>query len=290
MECPAPLRPLVAGSTWRRGVFLLLGGVLALPYALLGVAFAQMFTTPGPPRLLVLVLLVPAATIAVVPIFLGGSRALEIAAVRGLLGVDVPEPMPGHRLDRETRLRAALWIGLHLTSGALVVAALFSAVPMALAFIAAQAGVDVGITGAERFGPFDGRDGGWLTLVGVLVLVALGYAVAGLGALAASMAPALLGPASAERIAALEGWPNATGWLGNCTTRSATRSPSPPSRPVPLARCSTATRSSSAGRWPPSRRPVGGRWTISTTCSGCSGRPANHRSPLPSGPCPTWTN
>ncbi|MCZ7420743.1 histidine kinase [Verrucosispora sp. WMMA2121] len=204
MDCPAPLRPLVAGSTWRRGVFLLLGGVLALPYALLGVAFAQLFTNPGPPRLLVLVLLVPAAGIAIVPIFLGGSRALEIAAVRGLLGVDVPEPMPGHRLDRETRLRAALWIGLHLTSGALVVAALFSVVPMALAFIAAQAGMDVGISGAERFGPFDGGDTGWLALLAVLVLAALGYVVAGLGALAASMAPALLGPASAERIAALE--------------------------------------------------------------------------------------
>ncbi|GIJ19763.1 sensor histidine kinase [Micromonospora lutea] len=200
----AALRPLVAGTTWRRGVFLLLGGVLALPYALLGVAFAQLFVSSGAPRPLVMVLLVPAAAIAVVPIFLGGSRALEIAAVRGLLGVELPEPLPGRRLDRETRLRAALWIGLHLTSGALVVAALFSAVPMALAFIVAQAGVDVGITGAERFGPFDGGDSGWLTLVGVLVLVALGYVVAGLGALAASMAPALLGPASAERIAALE--------------------------------------------------------------------------------------
>ncbi|MEV2241251.1 histidine kinase [Micromonospora sp. NPDC049891] len=204
MDPRAPLRPLVAGSTWRRGVFLLLGGVLALPYALLGVAFGQLFATSGAPRLLVLVLLVPAATIAVVPIFLGGSRALEIAAVRGLLGVDLPEPLPGHRLDRETRLRAALWIGLHLTSGALVVTALFSAVPMALAFIVAQAGVDVGMTGAERFGPFDGGDTGWLALLAVLVLAALGYVVAGLGALAASMAPALLGPASAERIAALE--------------------------------------------------------------------------------------
>ncbi|GIJ06807.1 two-component sensor histidine kinase [Micromonospora andamanensis] len=204
MDPRAPLRPLVAGSTWRRGVFLLLGGVLALPYALLAAAFAQLFTTSGAPRLLVLMLLVPAATIAVVPVFLGGSRALEIAAVRGLLGVDLPEPLPGRRLDRETRLRAALWIGLHLTSGALVVAALFSAVPMALALIAAPTGVDVGLTGAERFGPFDGGDTGWLALVAVLVLAAFGYVVAGLGALAASMAPALLGPASAERIAALE--------------------------------------------------------------------------------------
>jgi signal transduction histidine kinase len=38
----------------------------------------------------------------------------------------------------------------------------------------------------------------------VAILVGLGYAVAGLGALAASMAPVLLGPSQGERIAALE--------------------------------------------------------------------------------------
>ncbi|WP_281943929.1 hypothetical protein [Micromonospora sp. AKA38] len=38
------------GSTWRRAVFLLLGGVLALPYALLVVAFAQLLTSTEVPR------------------------------------------------------------------------------------------------------------------------------------------------------------------------------------------------------------------------------------------------
>lgn len=196
--------PLVAASTWRRGVFLLLGGVLALPYVLLAVAFAQMLSRSDVPRPLVLALLGVAATIAAVPVFLDGPRALEIAAARTLLGVDLPDPAPGHAADRETRLRSALWIGLHLISGGLVVAALFSAVPMALAFIGQQFGLDTQMTGGDRFGPLDGRDTGWLTVAGVGVLVALGYAVAGLGALAVSMAPVLLGPAPAERIAALE--------------------------------------------------------------------------------------
>ncbi|GIJ79276.1 Histidine kinase [Micromonospora phaseoli] len=204
MNPRAALRPLIAGTTWQRGVFLLLGGVLAVPYGVLAVTFAQLFGSPEVPWPLVFVLLVPATVIAVVPVFLRGSRALEIAAVRGLLGVDLPEPVPGRRLDRETRLRAALWIGLHLLSGGLVVAALFSAVPLALGFILAQTGVDVGITEQDGFGPLDGRDTGWLSVAGVLVLIGLGYAVAGLGALAASMAPTLLGPAPAERIAALE--------------------------------------------------------------------------------------
>ncbi|WP_074317084.1 histidine kinase [Micromonospora cremea] len=200
----AALAPLVAGSTWRRGVFLLLGGVLALPYALLAVTFAQLLTGAEIPRSLVFALLVIALVIAVVPLLLDGSRALEIAAVRALLGVDLPDPAPGHRGDRDTRLRSALWIATHLTIGALVMVALITAVPMALAFIAQQFGIGADLVSRERFGPLDGRDTGWLTLTGVVLLVGLGYAVAGLGALAGSMAPVLLGPTPAERIAALE--------------------------------------------------------------------------------------
>ncbi|MEV6372585.1 sensor histidine kinase [Micromonospora musae] len=199
-----PLAPLVAASTWRRGVFLLLGGVLVLPYVLLVVAFRQVLTGPPIPRPLVLVLLVIAVLIAGVPLLLNGSRALEIAAARALLGVDLPDPAPGHRTDRETRLRAALWIATHLIVGGLLTFALLSTVPMSLAFIAQQFGVGAELVRDERFGPLDGRDTGWLTLTGVLLLVGLGYAVAGLGALAATMAPVLLGPAQAERIAALE--------------------------------------------------------------------------------------
>ncbi|MET8230231.1 histidine kinase [Micromonospora sp. NPDC005298] len=204
MSVRAALAPLIAGTTWRRGVFLLLGGVLALPYGVLAVTFAQLLTDSTIPRPLVYALLVIAALIAVVPLLLDGSRALEIAAVRALLGVDLPDPAPGHRGDRESRLRSALWIATHLIVGALVVIALFSALPMALAFIAQQFGVGAELTSQERFGPLDGRDSGLLTLTGVALLVGLGYAVAGLGALAVSMAPVLLGPAQAERIAALE--------------------------------------------------------------------------------------
>ena len=86
----------------------------------------------------------------------------------------------------------------------MVLFAAISALPMALAFIAQQFGVDTELASRRRFGPLDGRDRGWLTLTGVLLLVGLGYAVAGLGALAGSMAPVLLGPSQAERIAALE--------------------------------------------------------------------------------------
>ncbi|MFB9239783.1 sensor histidine kinase [Plantactinospora siamensis] len=200
----AVFAPLVSGSTYRRAVFLLLGGVLALPYALLAATFAQMLTRSDVPRAAVVPLLAAGAVIAGTPVFLAGSRALEIAAARALLDVDLPDPPPGRPLDRESRLRAALWIATHLTIGGLVMFALISVFPMALVFVAQQFGLGRSALGDQRFGPFDAHDGGWLALLGVATLVALGYAVAGLGALARSMAPVLLGPSQDERFAALE--------------------------------------------------------------------------------------
>ncbi|WP_197675808.1 sensor histidine kinase [Micromonospora auratinigra] len=203
MKGPVVVRPLVRASTWRRAVFLLLGGVLALPYGLLAATFAQMLTRGEVPRTIVFVLVAVGAGIATVPVFLGGSRALEIAAARALLDVDLPAPVVGQRIDRETRLRAALWIAMHLVTGGAVMFAAISALPMALVFIVHQFGVGLGpaYSGA---GPLVELHPAVATLTGVVVLVALGYAVAGLGALAASMAPVLLGPSQGERIAALE--------------------------------------------------------------------------------------
>ena len=49
MICVA-LAPLVRGSTYRRGVYLLLGGAVLLPYVLLGVAFTRLLAAPGEVR------------------------------------------------------------------------------------------------------------------------------------------------------------------------------------------------------------------------------------------------
>ncbi|GIF65542.1 histidine kinase [Asanoa ishikariensis] len=193
------IRVLVVGSTYRRGVYLLLGGVIALPYALLTVVFVSMLTSEDVPKPATWLLILVSALIAVTPAFLPGTRAVEIVAARGLLGVDLPDPTG--RADRETTLRGALWFGLHLAFGALVGLALFSALPMALVFVFQWfAGGSISRTGL----PFPGWHPAGLTAIGIVLLVLLGYAVAGLGALAAQLAPTLLGPSPAERIAALE--------------------------------------------------------------------------------------
>jgi signal transduction histidine kinase len=185
------LGPLASGSTYRRGVHLLLGGVLLLPYVLLGVAFVGLWRS-GQPRGVILFLLVVTAVIAAVPAFLRATRTLQTVAARALLGVDLPDPVADPPA-LEARLRSALWFATHLVAGGAVGFALLVTLPMALVFIA---GFEV--EALPEVAPI------WLSLLGVALLVALVYAVAGLGALAAMMAPVLLGPSPAERIAALE--------------------------------------------------------------------------------------
>ncbi|MFD0737222.1 sensor histidine kinase [Planotetraspora mira] len=199
--------PLVSGTTYRRGVHLLLGAVLLLPYVLVGAAFAQLLTAPQMPLQLTLLVLAVALVVAAVPPFLRGTRALEIVAARSLLGVCLPDPPATAEPVREagdTRLRAALWFTLHLTIGGLVAALLLVPLTTAVLFIGQHLGIGGESLAGLRLGPLDEHDSGWLALLGAVMIVCVGYAVAGLGALAAIMAPVLLGPSPAERIAALE--------------------------------------------------------------------------------------
>jgi signal transduction histidine kinase len=189
----AVVAPLVRGSTYRRGVHQLLGGVILLPYILLGVAFVQLFRVADLPLGAILVLAAVAALIAVTPAFLDGTRAVEIVAARGLLDVDLPDPVA--RADRESRLRSALWFALHLLFGGLTGFGLIAAVPVALVFVTRQ---------FDDLGPLSGVNPAVVSLIGVAMLLVIVYVVAGLGALAAQVAPALLGPSQAEEIAALQ--------------------------------------------------------------------------------------
>ncbi len=194
---------LLRGTTYRRAVFLLLGAVLVLPYLLLGAIFVQAWRAPGSPRGAVVVLAIACLAIALVPPFLHGTRAIEIAAARWLLAVELPEPVPTAE-GVETRLRSALWFAVHLVVGGLVGLAAVICLPLTLVALLQPFGDAAESMQALTLGPLDEHDAWWLTLIGLLVMVALLYAVAGLGTLAATMAPVLLGPSPGARIAALE--------------------------------------------------------------------------------------
>jgi signal transduction histidine kinase len=182
------LRPLVRAGTYRRAVFLLLGAVLALPYLLGAGLLAQTLIESGAGRPDLLAVIAVCGLIALVPPFLGGTRELQIVAARSLLGVDLPGHDRGHPPELETRLRAAVWFGLHLLSGVAIGAVMLFAIPVAILALAGGEGL------ADR-------SSWWWIPAGPLLLITSIYATAGLGRLAATMAPVLLGPSPAQRLA-----------------------------------------------------------------------------------------
>ncbi|MGW4640290.1 sensor histidine kinase [Sphaerisporangium sp. NPDC004334] len=207
MRVRAAVRPLVSGGTYRRAVHLLLGGVLLLPYLLVAGMLAQTFAVGQVPRVVLALVLALTVAIGVVPPFLRGTRALEIVAARSLLGVDLPDPPETAERGRaawETRSRAALWFAVHLAVGGLVGALILIPLVTGVILVVRWAGAAGGTVDPPWLGPLEEQGGGLLLPVGVALLVGVVYAVAGLGALAAVMAPVLLGPSAAERIAALE--------------------------------------------------------------------------------------
>ncbi|PZF83756.1 two-component sensor histidine kinase [Jiangella anatolica] len=193
--------PLAGRRLARRGIHLLLGGVILLPYVLLIVAFVRLFTDPGTPYVPAAVLAAVTFVIATVPPFLPAMRALEITATRALLDVDLPDPAADP--PWESRLFGAGWYVLHLLSGGVAMAAVLFSAPTAVLLVARGLGFDDG-GGIAGLGFLDEVGGGWAVLFGLGLVVATACLVAGLGALLAWFAPLLLGPSPAELRLAME--------------------------------------------------------------------------------------
>ncbi|SEF15039.1 sensor histidine kinase [Jiangella alba] len=193
--------PLAGRRLVRRGVHLLLGGVIVLPYVLLIVAFVQLFTEPGTPYVPAGVLAAVTFVIGTVPPFLPAMRALEITATRGLLDVDLPDPAADP--PWESRLFGAGWYVLHLLSGGVAMAAVLFSAPTAVLLVVRGLGLDDG-AGIAGLALLDDVGGVWAVLAGLGLVVATAYLVAGLGALLAWFAPLLLGPSPAELRLAME--------------------------------------------------------------------------------------
>ncbi len=201
------LRPLLAPETYSRGVYLLLGGVVGVPYVALAAVFVQAIRGNGGADIAMFVLLagltiVVGAGVAVLP----ASRALAITATRTLLGVELPEPEPDSATRWDVRRRVALWyVASVLTGGAMLMLVLF-AVPTGLGLCAVPFTDSATAQELIRRTPAsaDGIGPSLATIAAGLAMV-LGtvYSVAGAGAGLARLAPALLGPTEADEIAAL---------------------------------------------------------------------------------------
>lgn len=198
--------PLRSGSTLRAGVYLVIGGVVAGAYVLLAGGFAQMFSQEQTPRLAATVLAVLAAVLVCLPPFLAPVRALEIAAVRAFLDVQVPVPRADASPEAATRWRAAAWYGLHLVLGGVLVTVVLIATPVAVQFVLSALRLEPVIVdewAAWSLVP-SWAGTGVLALTAVVLLVAIPYLTAAAAAVLRQAALPLLGPDQTERIAELE--------------------------------------------------------------------------------------
>ncbi|MEU2391554.1 histidine kinase [Streptomyces sp. NPDC007369] len=190
-----------------RWVHLILGGALLMPYFLLAQVFVGVLA--GGVNALASTQLTFVAYGVSVPLaaatgVLGLVRQMSVVAVRALCGVPGEQLAEGPARSWAARGRTAAWWSLHLGIGALVSGMSLAVPPMAvvlilLPFVSALREMPVG---SGRLGT--AADPYVAPFLGIGLLAGLVLCAAGAGWLLARLAPVLLGPTPADRLAAAE--------------------------------------------------------------------------------------
>ncbi|MGP4109956.1 sensor histidine kinase [Streptomyces sp. 4N509B] len=174
-----------------------------LLFVTLGIAFPESATTTNVLwQLAAYALALP--LVALTGLLLPLVRPLEAEAVRALCGVPAERLATGPARSWAARRRAAVWFTAHLGIGGLLSGVLLAVPPMVAVLLALP--FSAGVRGS-RFGGQLGAltEHAWLAPAAGLALLAALVAVLSAGAaLLARVAPALLGPTPADRLAAAE--------------------------------------------------------------------------------------
>ncbi|MCJ1680296.1 histidine kinase [Streptomyces sp. APSN-46.1] len=189
-----------------RWVHLILGGALLMPYFLLSQVVVGLVAGTNALNSFPLVLASYAVSLplAAATAVFGLVRPMSVAAVRAMCGVPGERLAEGPARSWAARGRASAWWTLHLGLGAVLSGMSLAVPPMAVVLIAlpfvealrtAEMGRDwLGVAGE----PYAGA------LLGIGLLAGLALCAAGAGELLARLAPVLLGPTAADRLAAAE--------------------------------------------------------------------------------------
>ncbi|MGW4033494.1 sensor histidine kinase [Streptomyces sp. NPDC004838] len=199
-------RALFGAGARMRWLHLILGGALLMPYWLASLALVG--TLRGPRNEFVgsltdqfmayAVALPLAALTALSP----SARPLSVAAARALCGVPASRFAEGPARSRAARVRTAVWFTAHTGVGGLVGGISLAVPPLAVCLLLAPFA-----PGVRRWLQLPELSPGALSVlpfVGVAMLLALAAVAAAAGWLVARLAPALLGPTPADRLAAAE--------------------------------------------------------------------------------------
>lgn len=186
----------------RTAVFLMIGGLLAVPYAAVAVWIVQLWQVSAENPLAVPSSLLIGAGLLVVPATLRVMRAMERTAANELLGTALEEPVADARLADVAR--GALWFAAHLVSGALAVAVIVFALPtivgIAIEVIGGDAGALASIT-AQLLPGVDVVPAAWLLMAAGICALALLFGVASQLRVWAVL---LLGPSEQAKLAIAE--------------------------------------------------------------------------------------
>jgi len=191
----------VVPRTWRHWVYLVLGGAVALPYVFVAIYPLGLSTDLATGAVLAVVALVVLCFLAA----LAGTgsletvRKVEIATARELLGGAVREIAFPDTLPREDRWRGGMYFTTHLLAGGAIGTLTLTMVPLAIAWILHPL---TGWTDGTTVG--SAAPAYAMPLYGVGMLIAFGYLCAALGWMLTRLAPRLLGPSQATRIAQME--------------------------------------------------------------------------------------
>ncbi|MEV0612140.1 histidine kinase [Nonomuraea sp. NPDC050404] len=188
----------------RRWACLVLGGALLMPYMMVGVLISGLLRGESANLLLPVQVGVFGAVLPVVAVtglFLP-VRGLSVNAAQGLLGARVETPPRQAGRSWQERRRTAAWFTLHLGVGGVVSGCTLAIVPFTVFMLVLPftgRGTDV-----LGFLVTPGWNAAAWAVGGLVLLAALVATAAGTGELLARLAPVLLGPTPAERLAAAE--------------------------------------------------------------------------------------
>ncbi|MFF8605378.1 sensor histidine kinase [Streptomyces sp. NPDC015346] len=192
-----------------RWVHLILGGALFMPYWLVGTVVMgplsggqSMFSASLLTQFGAYGIGLPlAALTSLFPL----TRPMSVAAARALCGIAPGRLADGPARGRDARARTTGWFTLHLGLGALVSGATLALPPFAVSLMALPFSAALRESEVASFWGLDRPWAPWaLFPAGLLMLVALAAVAAGTGAFLARLAPRLLGPSRADRLAAAE--------------------------------------------------------------------------------------
>lgn len=196
--------PVVRASTYRRWVFLILGGAVLVPFLLLAsVVLPSIMPSGAHPAVIITLMLVLVFGVAIAVSMVPVVRVIETIAARELLGEGIPEHAGARAMSWPSRWRSSGWLLLHLVVGGVVSALTLLLPPVLVVSFATPFTGAMNALGIPLRFP-KGVASAWVPFAALVGLMLLAHLVLAATALMIKVAPFLLGPTAAERLAELQ--------------------------------------------------------------------------------------